>query len=381
MALAPQQHTTVYLIGDSTMADKEKKAWPETGWGMPFSVFFDQTVTVENHAKNGRSTRTFISENRWEPIVDKLKPGDYVLIQFGHNDESKEKADRYTSPAQYKENLTKFVVETRNKGASPILITPVSRRKFDKDGIALQTHEAYAPLVREVAKTLQVPLIDLDETSRALWAALAPGDQSTVEINDYSDDGATVSATIEDANDRKRVAVFRRDGVAFRETFAFCSEPVGLVTMPTLLSVTAPDGFRSHAYLYAPAAPALVDILYLHGGPKGASSQRYNPMFQYLVDEGHRVLSLDYRGSAGYGDAYIEAGWDAFDNKPFRPQGLLTATYYLPTANAGNHDLKFGAKYYFTEWRFQNHAQINGQFVIPPTTPSTRPIPAPTPSA
>lgn len=168
-AHAPQQRIAVYLIGDSTMADKEKKAWPETGWGMPFAVFFDKSVTVENHARNGRSTRTFISENRWQPIVDKLQPGDYVFIQFGHNDESKEKTDRYTAPDQYKANLKKFVEETRSKGAQAVLITPVSRRRFNKEGQALQTHEEYSPLVREVAKSMQVPLIDLDEESRALY--------------------------------------------------------------------------------------------------------------------------------------------------------------------------------------------------------------------
>src|SRR5690349_16962112 len=79
----------VYLVGDSTMSEKETKAYPETGWGMPFVYFFDSTVVIENHAKNGRSTRTFISENRWQPVADKLKAGDYVFIQFGHNDESK----------------------------------------------------------------------------------------------------------------------------------------------------------------------------------------------------------------------------------------------------------------------------------------------------
>src|SRR6478735_8005632 len=93
---------TVYLIGDSTIADKQPNKFPETGWGTPFKVFFDSSVVVDNRAKNGRSTRTFISENRWQPIVDQLKEGDYVFIQFGHNDESKEKVDRYTTPDEYK---------------------------------------------------------------------------------------------------------------------------------------------------------------------------------------------------------------------------------------------------------------------------------------
>src|ERR1043165_5496417 len=75
----------VYLIGDSTCANKEIKAYPETGWGMPFTYFFDSTVVVDNRAKNGRSTKSFIEEGLWKPIVDNLNEGDYVLIQFGHN--------------------------------------------------------------------------------------------------------------------------------------------------------------------------------------------------------------------------------------------------------------------------------------------------------
>src|SRR6185369_906041 len=158
---------TVYLIGDSTMSIKKTGAYPETGWGMPFKYFFDSTVTVDNRAKNGRSTRTFISENLWQPVADNLKEGDYVFIQFGHNDESKEKGDRYTTPEQYKSNLTKFITETRAKRANPILLTPVSRRKF-KDGKAQETHQEYSPLVIDVATQQNVPLIDLDAKSLEL---------------------------------------------------------------------------------------------------------------------------------------------------------------------------------------------------------------------
>ena len=89
--IIPSHKIKIYLIGDSTIAKKEIKAYPETGWGMPFVYFFDSTVTVDNRAKNGRSTKTFISENLWKPVADSLQEGDYVFIQFGHNDESKEK--------------------------------------------------------------------------------------------------------------------------------------------------------------------------------------------------------------------------------------------------------------------------------------------------
>jgi lysophospholipase L1-like esterase len=167
--LPQQKRITIWLIGDSTMANKEIKAFPETGWGMPFSYFFDSTVSVDNRAKNGRSTRTFLSEGLWQPVVDNLSEGDYVFIQFGHNDESKEKTDRYTSPEDYKKNLVLFITQSRNKKAIPVLLTPVSRRKFDKEGKAMETHEEYSKLVREVATQYKVPLIDLDEKSKELY--------------------------------------------------------------------------------------------------------------------------------------------------------------------------------------------------------------------
>ncbi|KAA9332317.1 rhamnogalacturonan acetylesterase [Hymenobacter busanensis] len=167
-APAPPKKIKLYLIGDSTIAQKIKQTFPETGWGMPLGTFFDSTVVVDNRAQNGRSTRTFLAENRWQPIVDALQPDDYVLIQFGHNDEAKDKPDRYTSPEDYRRNLLKFVAETRAKKANPVLITPVTRRKFDKEGRIMETHVEYSAATAEVATAQKVPLIDLDRMSRNL---------------------------------------------------------------------------------------------------------------------------------------------------------------------------------------------------------------------
>lgn len=174
LAVPQRQQIKVFIAGDSTAANKEIRAYPETGWGMPFSYFFDSTVIVDNRAKNGRSTRTFISEGLWQSLVNDVQPGDYVLIQFGHNDESKEKTDRYTTPDEYKNNLGKFVKETRAKNANPVLLTPVTRRQFDSSGHIKETHGAYSGLVREVSKQYNVPLIDLDEKSRALLEKFGP---------------------------------------------------------------------------------------------------------------------------------------------------------------------------------------------------------------
>jgi lysophospholipase L1-like esterase len=143
---------------------------------MPFSVFFDSTVQIDNRARGGRSTRTFISENRWQPIADSMQEGDYILIQFGHNDEAKEEKykDRYTTPEDYRTNLVMFITETKKKNAFPVLITPVSRMRFDKEGKAMETHTEYSAIVVNVAKEQNVPLVDLDKKSRELYQALGP---------------------------------------------------------------------------------------------------------------------------------------------------------------------------------------------------------------
>src|SRR5687768_3285277 len=114
---------TIWLCGDSTMSIKEKKAYPETGWGMPFAYFWDSTVVVENLAKNGRSTGSFRNEGLWKKVFDSAVEGDYVFIQFGHNDEVSTKKT-YTTETEFRNNLKQYVSETRSKKAIPILLTP-----------------------------------------------------------------------------------------------------------------------------------------------------------------------------------------------------------------------------------------------------------------
>lgn len=183
----PKRKITVWLIGDSTMSVKDPKTYPETGWGMPFVYFFDSTVKVDNRAQNGRSTRTFMEEGRWQPVVDAMQEGDYVFVQFGHNDEVKTKKS-YTTEEVFKSNLVKYITDTRSKKANPVLLTPVARRSFDSAGHVTGTHDVYAQIVRDVAKENNVPLIDLDkegqalyqqwgvEKSKLLFNQLAPGD-------------------------------------------------------------------------------------------------------------------------------------------------------------------------------------------------------------
>lgn len=181
VSFTSKEKITVYLIGDSTLSIKAVNTYPETGWGMPFAWFFNNDVKVDDRALNGRSTSSFLKEKRWQPVVDSLKAGDYVLIQFGHNDEVPTKKT-YTTPEEYVMYLTKYVNETQAKGAFPVLITPVARRSFDENGKVIDTHKQYAQLVRDLAKKLNVPLIDLTTKSMDLLQELGE-DKSALLYN------------------------------------------------------------------------------------------------------------------------------------------------------------------------------------------------------
>ena len=171
---------TVWTIGDSTMANKKAEVAPETGWCQVFSAFVDQSVDVKNRAMNGRSTKSFITEGRWKSVLDSLQSGDYVFIQFGHNDEKIKDSTRYTEPfTSYRENLERFVRETREKGATPILFTSIVRRKFE-NGFLMDTHGNYPVVTRLVAAKLNVPLVDLQMLTAGAVTAL--GDEASKQI-------------------------------------------------------------------------------------------------------------------------------------------------------------------------------------------------------
>ena len=167
--MLPDKKITLFLIGDSTMANKPLDENPERGWGQLFPKYFTDEVSIQNHAVNGRSTKSFINEHRWDTVMSRMNAGDYVLIQFGHND-SKVSDSTRSAPAHtlYKDNLVRFVKDARSKGAIPILITPVMRRKFDTMGKFVDQHGDYPGVVKEVAAMLNVPVIDLHKSSQAL---------------------------------------------------------------------------------------------------------------------------------------------------------------------------------------------------------------------
>ena len=168
-SLPEKKKITLWLCGDSTMSIKETKAYPETGWGMPFVYFWDSTVAVQNLAKNGRSTSSFRNEGLWKRVMDEAKEGDYVFVQFGHNDEVQTKKT-YTTESEFKNNLKQYVAEARGKKAIPVLLTPMARRSFDSlSGKIKGTHDVYAQIIRDVAKEEKVVLFDMDKITQQLY--------------------------------------------------------------------------------------------------------------------------------------------------------------------------------------------------------------------
>lgn len=180
---------TIHLCGDSTMAEKDlSKGSPERGWGMMFPNFFDEGVSVINYARNGRSTKSFIDKGQWDDVMAALQPGDYVFIEFGHNDAKESDPERYAAPwGAYQDNLRRFIDETRSKGGIPVLLTPVARRWFKEAGLDRNCHGDYPAAMKAVAEEKGVTLLDIttptldwieslgDEASRPYFMHLAPG--------------------------------------------------------------------------------------------------------------------------------------------------------------------------------------------------------------
>lgn len=170
------QKVTIYGIGDSTMADKIKpNENPEHGWLQVFPKFLSTDARVINKAVNGRSTKSFIKEGRWDSIYKVLKKGDYVFIQFGHNDGKLTDSVRYTNAhTSYRYNLIRFVNEAREKGAIPILFSSVARRNFNEQGVLISSHIEYTQETRMIAKEYKVPFIDLEYYSELLELSYGP---------------------------------------------------------------------------------------------------------------------------------------------------------------------------------------------------------------
>lgn len=169
---AAAEQRTIFIAGDSTAADYGAERYPQMGWGMMLRCGLSPRVAVRNHAMGGRSTRTFLSEGRLDAILAALKPGDTVLIQFGHNDANRAKPERFVAAETgYRDNLLRFIASIRAKHGQPVLLTPVAQRIFN-EGRVVAGFEDYSKVVRAIAAETRTPLIDLEALSRA-WVARA----------------------------------------------------------------------------------------------------------------------------------------------------------------------------------------------------------------
>lgn len=198
-AAEPTDTVTIFMVGDSTMANKPlDKENQERGWGQMLPLYFQGPVKIDNHAMNGRSSKSFIGEKRWDKVMDKIRPGDYVIIQFGHNDEKVKNKDRYSEPGgTFDENLRKYVNDTRSKGGIPILMNSIVRRNFpasasvkaedrddnppvgptkDTEGgyILVDTHGAYLESPRRVARETGCAFVDMNKLTHKLVQELGP---------------------------------------------------------------------------------------------------------------------------------------------------------------------------------------------------------------
>lgn len=209
------QELNLFLIGDSTMSDKQDPDEnPEHGWGQVLPELLNEHIKVKNHAVNGRSSKSFIDEGRWEAVLGELKPGDYVFIQFGHNDQKVKAPTRFTNPfTGYRYNLERFVKETREKGAKPVLFSSIVRRNFNVEGVLVDTHGEYPLVVRMVAKDMDVPFVDLQwlteqlettygsEKSKELHLHFEPGEnkyfsEGKADDTHLSEEGAILVASL-----------------------------------------------------------------------------------------------------------------------------------------------------------------------------------------
>jgi len=159
----------IFLAGDSTVANCPPHEAPMAGWGQVLQSFFTDEVKVHNHAKGGASTNSFIEEGRLETILESIQPGDYLFIQFGHNDQKPYGTEAFTT---YQSYLTEYIKGAREKGAAPILITSVNRRQFDEKDHLIHSLGDYPKSMIQLAERLEVMLIDLLTKTRKLYESL-----------------------------------------------------------------------------------------------------------------------------------------------------------------------------------------------------------------
>ena len=173
IAIAPVTVPTLFLVGDSTVTDQRFE--PAASWGQMLPAMLDDTVAVANHAESGETLKSFMTGLRLDKVLSRIKPGDYLLVQFGHNDQKAQWPQTYAdAKLTYPAYLRAYIAEARRRGAQPVLVTPPDRRNFDANGRITSTLADYVAAMKRVATEEQVPLIDLNAASRAIYEALGP---------------------------------------------------------------------------------------------------------------------------------------------------------------------------------------------------------------
>ena len=277
-----EKATTIFIIGDSTAANKDiSNGKQERGWGMVLQSYFDDHIVVDNHAVNGRSSLSFINEGRWDKVLEKLKPGDYVIIQFGHNDE-KPKADRHTDPGStFDYNLAKYVRETREHGGIPILMNCVVRRNFFvnapendddetlrtttfKDGVKMvegdsliDTHGLYRVAPRDVAARMNCHFVDANQITHDLEQGL--GTEASKKLHMWFLPGEEPSVP-EGRQDNTHYSIYGAHRVARLLADAICEEVPVLVKYRVNADITVDRRGRGN-FLSLEDALATIDPL------------------------------------------------------------------------------------------------------------------------
>ena len=160
---------TIFLCGNSTVVDNDNEPW--ASWGQMITRFFTDKVCIANYAESGLSANTFIGGKRLDKLLTQMKKGDYLLVEFGHNDQKQKGPGRgaYYSFSYY---IKQFIDEARLKGAYPVLVTPTRRRQYDKDGKIKDTHADYPAAIRDIAARENIPVIDLQDMTKVLCEAM-----------------------------------------------------------------------------------------------------------------------------------------------------------------------------------------------------------------
>ncbi|MDE3165072.1 MAG: rhamnogalacturonan acetylesterase [Acidobacteriota bacterium] len=171
LTVEPADVPVIYIAGDSTSTDQPRE--PYNSWGQMITAFFQPEIAVANHGESGESLRGFVGERRLAKLISRIRPGDWLLIQMGHNDQ-KERGEGVGAFTTYKASLKEFIRQAREHGASPVLITPVNRRTFDAEGKITNSLGDYPEAVRKAGREENVPVIDLNSMSKTFYEALGP---------------------------------------------------------------------------------------------------------------------------------------------------------------------------------------------------------------